>query len=373
MSADDAESDVRPGDATDGQVGRERAAEWFLLTGRRRVAAGLIAAVFFAGVLAVARVAGVPVRTLVAEKNTLWWVFSPMIGAVVTGVTLVITISQLILSQELGSLGDQRERMEGSMEFRDDANPRLDSPVGSADPASFMRQLLDGVRARADSLGAAVADAPDTALHAEVDEYVDAVSDDAARASEVLEDATFGGFDVMYGALTFNYSWRLYQGRRLVARHGDAFDSETRRLLDELLGLLRLFGPAREHFKTLYFQWELVNLSRVLLLSSVPALFVAVTVQLFVNGSSFPGALVGVERLTWVLAAGVTVTLLPFFLLLTYVIRVATVTKRTLAIGPFVLRNTDRDRIDWETDPQTESATEPGAETDPQTESAERE
>jgi len=45
----------------------------------------------------------------------------------------------------------------------------------------------------------------------------------------------------------------------------------------------------------------------------------------------------------------VTVSMLPFTLLLSYILRIVTVTKRTLSIGPFILRETDRSvDVEWE-------------------------
>jgi hypothetical protein len=41
-------------------------------------------------------------------------------------------------------------------------------------------------------------------------------------------------------------------------------------------------------------------------------------------------------------SAATALSLAPFALLGAYVLRIVTVTKRTLAIGPFVLRETDR-------------------------------
>jgi hypothetical protein len=56
----------------------------------------------------------------------------------------------------------------------------------------------------------------------------------------------------------------------------------------------------------------------------------------------------GVRPLVVVVSAGVAVSLLPFAFLLSYILRIVTVTKRTLSIGPFILRETDRSRdLNW--------------------------
>jgi hypothetical protein len=44
-----------------------------------------------------------------------------------------------------------------------------------------------------------------------------------------------------------------------------------------------------------------------------------------------------------VVSVAATVAVVPFAILLAYVLRLVTVAKRTLSVGPFVLRTTDRD------------------------------
>lgn len=58
----------------------------------------------------------------------------------------------------------------------------------------------------------------------------------------------------------------------------------------------------------------------------------------FVGVETFPGTIFGVNNVTWVVGAAFTFTLVPFLLFASYVFRIATATKRTLAIGPFILR-----------------------------------
>jgi hypothetical protein len=79
-----------------------------------------------------------------------------------------------------------------------------------------------------------------------------------------------------------------------------------------------------------------------MLYSAVPALVVTIASILTLdNAGSVSGSLFGVANQSWVVLLAVTVSLAPFALLLAYVLRIATVAKRTLAIGPFVLRDTD--------------------------------
>jgi hypothetical protein len=120
---------------------------------------------------------------------------------------------------------------------------------------------------------------------------------------------------------------------------------------ERLTDVLQLFAPAREHFKTLYFQWELTDLSRGMLYTALPALVVSITALLYLDqASAAPGATLGVENVIWLLAAAASVAMLPFIVLLSYILRIATIAKRTLAMGPFVLRADERTGGETETE-----------------------
>jgi predicted Rossmann fold nucleotide-binding protein DprA/Smf involved in DNA uptake len=69
---------------------------------------------------------------------------------------------------------------------------------------------------------------------------------------------------------------------------------------------------------------------------------------LYVDAGAISGTALGVDAVVVLAAAAVTVAVAPFLLLLAYVLRIATVTKRTLSIGPFILRETDADEVEWD-------------------------
>lgn len=112
---------------------------------RLLVTAGLVVVIFVS--LTLASLANLsPVRVIQQRHNVQFWLFSPMIGAIITGATFVVTITQLVLSQELGPLGDQRERMQGSIDFREDVENLLDIPISPPNPSSFLEAIIDGVQ-----------------------------------------------------------------------------------------------------------------------------------------------------------------------------------------------------------------------------------
>ncbi|WP_224448872.1 hypothetical protein [Haloprofundus salilacus] len=340
--------DSSPKDTMRGRVEESRWKLWFLMNANRWVVAGIVAFGIFATLVLLGYAQLAPIRRVISNYNALWWLFSPMVNSVVTGVTLVVTFNQLVLSQELGPLGDQRGRMSGSLDFREDVEAYVDGNIMPPDPASFLETLLDGLQTHANDLGDAVSDERDEEAKENIRDFVESLTNNATAVGEQLNEAQFGTFDVLFAALNFNYSWKIYEARQLEQSYDDLTD-ETHEALADVIDVLKFFGPAREHFKTLYFQWELVNLSRVLLYAALPALVVTVSMMLYVDPTQFPGRTLGVDNLVWIVSAATTVTLAPFLLLLSYILRIATVAKRTLAIGPFILRETDRtDDISWD-------------------------
>jgi hypothetical protein len=80
-----------------------------------------------------------------------------------------------------------------------------------------------------------------------------------------------------------------------------------------------------------------------MLYAALPALVVASAMVVYYDARALPGATLGISNDVLATSAAVTVASTPFVLLLSYILRIATVAKRTLAIGPFVLRGANRD------------------------------
>jgi len=341
---------VSSGDDSPGQPSdtmRERADVsttklWLLLRADRRlVALGIVASLFF-GIV----VAGVahpkPAHQLVTASDSVDTLAQALVGSTVTGVTLVLTLSQLVLSQEQGAVGDQRERMEAATTFRVDVSDVIDESVSPTEPSAFLRALVRSTERRADELERSLTGLDDE-LTARIREYGDGIRENSQRVRDGLDGARFGEFDVIRSALDFNYSWKLYTARRLRAEHAEALSEDAIDQLEALAAVLELFGPAREHFKTLYFQWELIDLSRSIFWVSIPSLLASTWALLFFDIDAAVSYVFGLPVSLLLIAGVVAVSLLPFAVLLSYILRIVTVTKRTLSIGPFILRETDRE------------------------------
>ncbi|MDZ7731348.1 MAG: hypothetical protein U5K37_11185 [Natrialbaceae archaeon] len=100
--------------------------------------------------------------------------------------------------------------------------------------------------------------------------------------------------------------------------------------------VLELYGLGREYFKTLYFEWELVSLWRSMMYLAVPALVVSISTTLFFSPSVTTMSLAGIHGTEFIIIGAVLVVLVPVMHLFSYILRIATMAKGTLAIGPFV-------------------------------------
>ena len=345
--ADDADSDATTADTMRERAGENRAKLWLLLRANRLSVAGVLTVAVFLAFVAAAAAFSPSLAEKVGASDPIETLFASMITAVVTGATLVVTIGQLVLTQENGPLGEQQERMDGTLGVRDDIAALTGAPTPT-DPAMFLDAILGAASERARDLRESVSDrdgngdgAERDALRDDIDDLVTGVAENADDVRGQLDGAEFGSFDVVFAALNFDYGPKIGRTERVAADHDGALTDDERDLLAELTESLSLFGPAREHVKTLYFQWALIDLSRLILYAAVPALVVAGLTLAVVDAGTFPGRTLGLDHVTLVVGGAFAVTLLPFSLFVSYLLRVLTLAKRTLAIGPLVLRDSD--------------------------------
>lgn len=342
------------GDEQDETV-RERMSEnrlryWLLLDGDRWLVAAGLTVSFFVVLVLVGAFGPSSFRTVMRSTNQVGIAFQALVASLITGVTLVVTIGQLVLSEEFGSLDEQREQMDGAIDFRHDLDESLGA-IGPPDPAAFLQWLIETSERRAKTLEDAVETNRDEELREQVGRFVADLTENAEAVADRLERTEFGEFGLLRAAMDYNYSWKVYGVQWLRSEYDTSLDDAERAAFDALLDVLTVFGPTREHFKSVYFQWELVRLIRSILVTAIPALAVAVATLLYLEPDSFPDVVLGIATIIWVVSAASAISVVPFFLLASIVLRIATVAKRTSAVGPFILHDSDRgDDIDIDFD-----------------------
>ena len=314
---------------------------WLLMSANRFIVTAVLAAFVFVGLIVTSQFISPPLPVKIRETDTIETIFSAMIGVVITGTTFVVTISQLVISQENGPLGDQRRRMSETMDFRTYTSELLGT-VTPSDPSAFLITLINTVERRTEALYRLIDDHENEDLREQVDGFAESVYGNAEAVTDEVEGQQFGTFKVVNAALDFNYSWKLFHVERMMMEFEDDLTDEQMEAFDDLKTSLSMFAPAREHIKTLYFQWALIDLSRYILYAAIPALLVAGAMLTFVGSDTFSAATLGVPNATWVVSGTFTFTALPFLLFAAYIFRIITLAKRTLAIGPLILRSSQR-------------------------------
>lgn len=303
--------------------------------------------VLFVTLVALTAASPAPINIL-QTNSSVNFVFSSLISGVITAVTLILGINQLVIAQELGPLGKQRDRMEGAMDFRREVEDIAGLAVSPTEPATFFRAIVEASQRQANTVRDTISDNTDGNAREDMEEYIDEITDNASAVSDQLKGAQFGTFQMLSSALDYDYSRKIHTGRRIQNEYRSSLSDAVLNSLDELLEILELLGPAREHFKTFYFQWELINLSHAILYAAIPALITSFTMVLFFDPRFISGTILGMNTALLVVCATVTIGTIPFIVLLAYVLRIATVAKRTLAVGPFTLREANgSEDIQW--------------------------
>lgn len=254
---------------------------------------------------------------------------------VVTVITVVLAINQLVLSPELGSLGRQRSRLDDVLENRSWTEAVAGVPTAPTEPDEYLRVVTEATRDRALRLREATADADDPEVRAAVDDYVDDVVRQTERAAAVLEDARFGTTDMLGAAMHVTTAEEIRRIRDLRARHADALSDEEAAAVDEMLEVLELYTVAREYFRALYVQWEFINFSRAILVIGLPAVVVAHLTIGFVDANAFPGSVFGVRNLFWYESLAFAVTVTPVSVVVSYAARLSMIARASIFVSPF--------------------------------------
>ncbi|MEY7850216.1 hypothetical protein AB7C87_13565 [Natrarchaeobius sp. A-rgal3] len=305
---------------------------WVYLDGDRRVlTAALLVGVFGASLALIAADLITP-----AEAGDITAISAALVGGMLPFITVVLAINQLILSEEFGTTGAFFERLEETRDYRRSIENHTGYRPSPAEPSAFLRVLIESKRRTALGLKNVCADGPPE-LRAAVDDYVATTEPRDIDAIDTLEDATFGTFDVIAVIIHYNDPWQLQEVRQIREIHYHDLPEAAENQLDRLEDLLRDIHVARQYFKTVHMQQELADLSKILLYVGFPTLL----------GGAFVivayGNLLALEfhPYVYVVVVSATITALfsPFAVLLAYVLRIATVARRTAAdFGPFVLQ-----------------------------------
>ncbi|WP_224449905.1 hypothetical protein [Haloprofundus salilacus] len=262
---------------------------------------------------------------------------SALLRAVVSGlftmVTVVITINQLILSRVFGEPGDLLDRMNESIEFREDIADRTGVTELPTDPGAFLRIVAKAVRNRSEALTDAMSAETDEATVKDVERYVERVRPLVDHIVDELGDDP-DTYAVLSTVLFHDFSETIAAGHDIQRKHREMLPEEANKALSDLVELFKSISVMRQYLKTLYIQQELSRVSRQVLYLGFPALVVlGIALLVYARAS---GTIVSGNRLLLLVTFAFSASLAPLAVLLSYVTRFATIARQSTSVGPFV-------------------------------------
>lgn len=315
---------------------------WVFLEGDRwTIAGGLVGGVFLVSLaLTATNVIGV------RESGFVTTMFSTIIAGLFSFVPIVISVNQLTVSQLFETPAGLRERIDSVHEFRVDLEKMVsDELVAPTEPARFLAQIIGVVSDRATALQQAVSgtDSHGSPLGDDVDDYVSALRLHVEEIDEQLSGANLPLIDVLLPMIGDDYSERANDARRIRSAHADALSEGAAELLDDLRELTISLDILRQYFKALYIQQELSRLSRLIAASGTVAFLASMfLVMLFATGDPSPHHPLLLQVLV---SLGLATAFAPLAILLSFMLRVATIAKQTAAPGAFTPKRETPDYV----------------------------
>lgn len=310
----------------DGTV--RRWTEWFLVDGHRGIVAGIALVACFVWLASVSVSEIVPWGSV----QPIFYAFVGLITGNVTIVTVVVSISQLLLSKELKSPDELRSQVDGATAYRSDVEDAT-GRVPPVDPQRFLRLLFEATRTEARRLDGLTGTEIDDAVSEELDAVVADVTAQADGVESTLRTSDPGGIAALSVTLATDFADDIRRLRRLQSNAGDQLPDGVDEAIDDLVNRLQDIDVARQYFETIYLQEELAVLSRALIYVGFPTVVVLIS-GLFVFTAP-NGASVSRSALALLVPAIITIGLAPLAVLLAFVLRIATVSQRTAVMLPF--------------------------------------
>ena len=314
-----------------------RLARAVLIESDRLTVTAALSGIVFLVLLGVGIVWPFEMQDLLTETRAVQTLFNTLLSGTILLVSIVVSINSIVISQELGPLRSQYDRIDDTLAFQLEVEEFAAAGISPAEPTEFLEFIIGSLRADA----SAVADsaAADPEVRAALDAFSVDVLDRLDLVSETLDRSNARIPRALLAGLEYQYARHIHGARHIEDAFGDELPADERERLDHLIETLKFFAAGREYFKTLYFKQELANLSSWLLYVSLPSIVFTSYVLLAIDANLFPTTtILGVSRLLLYVSVAYTVALVPYVLLTAYVLRTAAVSKRSVAAGAFALR-----------------------------------
>lgn len=317
---------------------RVRLVRWMLLEADRRAVAGALLTLTFVATLGLGRFWTIEMQQLLTETDSVQTVLTQLLSGIILLVSIVVSINSIVLTYDISSLTVQKDRVEGTMDFRRAVGRLVEGERSPTTLQRFLAQVASAMRQRAHALEDELEDGEPDAFVDDVETFVDHLEEGIQRL-ETPDDRVGGAdFGTLWVGLEANLGELADELEAIRLTHADHVEASHEKCFDELVEAFELFEVGREYFKTLYYSREISEFSRTLLVISLPAILVTAWTILAIDAGTIPSVwLFGLPPLQVFLASTFTVSLAPYITLTSYVFRTATVARHTSSSGPFIL------------------------------------
>lgn len=305
--------------------------EWLLLSGNRLV----LSCVFLLAVLTLLYGAALEGLVPFRRQTPVLYLLFALISGNFTLITIVVSLSQFILTRHLESPGEVRDRVNDMLAYRQEVGESTHRSALPVTPSQFFETLFLTLRhdvrrlEREDPMSAL----DDEEVQRGLDELTRGLDHHASYVLDILDRSEVALVFVLFSTLSADYERYLYIAWYLQSEHADDLSAQSVEILDRLVETLRQVDVARRIFKTAFIQSELASLSRRLLYIGLPVLVATLVLMLmFTTPTPVP---ISQGFLSIVIPLVVTIGLAPIVLLAAYILRLATVARRTASMYPF--------------------------------------
>jgi len=166
-----------------------------------------------------------------------------------------------------------------------------------------------------------VAAGSDEELTRDIQEYVDEIIETVEPLGNQGNSASGAEFGILWLGLEADYGVYMDRSRTLRSVYESELADTFGERLDDLIEAFQLFATGKEYFKTLYYTQEVSQLSRTLLVISLPSILVTASAILAINSQLLPEMWVfGLPPLMSFVATVFTIALAPFLVLTAYML-----------------------------------------------------
>lgn len=303
--------------------------QWWLLSGNRFLITGIILGLVLLGLWGAVGSGLIPLRKRTA---TLYLLFA-LISGNFTLIAIVVSLSQLILTQHLESPDEIQEKVANILTYRQDVSETIHQSEIPITPARFFLMLFRSIHQDVRSLDSQEWALDDEQARRDLDELVTDLSEHSTDVIDLLEASETGLMNALFTTLNENYATYIHTIWYIQSEHEEHLSDSTNETLTQIVEIIEHIDVARRIFKTSFIQSELTSLSRRLLYIGLPALIgMVVVILLFTAPTETP---VSRTFLSVIIPLVVTGGLAPIVVLAASILRLATLAGQDTAMYSF--------------------------------------